>query len=547
MATKWKNMITKALTAKWKNVSPKKACIWIGVFVLAAMDMMFLSRRFYAYNRWDAWFWMGGGEKYDSYGGRICFVAAVVFAILAILAIRSVRKEHKFDKMVKAHAVDRIKTEVLAIILIACLWQYIYWIKISGYELWGSGAKLRSIESIFRMLFITSFVNIVFLGNCLLLWRKYQLGIFRETTLVLHVMRTYKENTPLVKRLWRRRRASLLVATAAAIFGMTIGIYIEAYERMEEETFLLLVVVIFLYVIAMKNICSFKRSAQVNILVSHIYAMAQGEDLSMQKPMNPKALLYGADMELRNIEAAIRESARQQMQAERLKMDLITNVSHDLKTPLTSMVAYTDLLKKEELSPEAMDYVEAISAKQQHLKDMIQSVFELSKSTSGVEELHMEHLDMKRLVEQMLGDMEEQIQASTHVIRTRYEGGQFPFVADNSKMYRVMQNLLENALKYSLEGTRIHIELSQTEDGQVRLEMKNIASYEMEFRGEEMLERFARADQARTAGGGHGLGLAITDSYIRNMGGQIRLEVDGDMFKAIVSFRMEQEAGLARR
>lgn len=543
-------MITKALAAKWKNASPKKACIWIGVFVLAAMDMLFLSRRFYAYNRWDAWFWMGGGKKYDSYGGRICFVAAVVFAILAILAIRSVRKEHKFDKMVKAHAIDRIKTEVLAIILIACLWQYFFWIKVSGYEpykLWGEETTLRSMESILRVLFITSLVNIVFLGNCLLLWRRYQLGIFKETTLVLHMINKYKENTPLVKRLWRRRRASLLMATAAAIFGMGIGIYLAVDGWMEEETFLLLVVVMVLYIIAMKNICSFKRSAQVNILVSHIYAMAQGEDLSMQKPMDPKALLYGADMELRNIEAAIRESARQQMQAERLKMDLITNVSHDLKTPLTSMVAYTDLLKKEKLSPEAMDYVEAISAKQQHLKDMIQSVFELSKSTSGVEELHMEHLDMKRLVEQMLGDMEEQIQASTHVIRTRYDGGQFPFVADNSKMYRVMQNLLENALKYSLEGTRIHIELSQTEDGQVRLEMKNIASYEMEFRGEEMLERFARADQARTAGGGHGLGLAITDSYIRNMGGQIRLEVDGDMFKAIVFFRMEQEPDLARR
>lgn len=474
-------------------------------------------------------------------------MAAAVFAIMAIVAITSFRKEHKFGETVKAHAIDKIKTELIIIILIVCMVQYSRWINITGLYLWGVEAGLRSIESILRTLFILSLVNIVFLGNCLLLWRKYRLGILGKTTLIISAIRYYKKSTPLEKRLLKRRRASVLTVTAAVILAMAMVIHMASYGGMEEESVVLVVSLLLIYVIFVRNVCSVKRNGETGILVSHIHAMAQGEDLSMQKPMPPKALLYEADKELQNIAAAIRESARQQMQAERLKMDLITNVSHDLKTPLTSMVAYTDLLKKEELSPEAKDYVEAISAKQQHLKDMIQSVFELSKSTSGVEELHMERLDMKRLVEQMLGDMEEQIQASTHVIRTRYEGEHFAFVADNSKMYRVMQNLLENALKYSMEGTRIYIELSQTENGQVRLEMKNIASYEMEFRGEEMLERFARADQARTAGGGHGLGLAITDSYVRNMGGSIRLEVDGDMFKVIILFRIEQEPGLARR
>ncbi len=547
MATKWKNMTPKALAAKWKNITPKAAGIWIGFFVLAAMDMMLLSRRFYGYSNWDTWYWWGGSEKHDLYGGRYCLAAAALFACMAVIAVTSLRKEHKFEKVGKERAIDRIKTELIMVVLIVCLVQYIRWIHISGYDLWGTETSLRSIESILRTLSIISLVNSVFLGGCLLLWRKYRLGIFGKTTLLVSVIRRYKESTPLEKRLVKRRRASVLAVTAAFFAGIVAVAGIASDGWMSEETVIVIVCLILIYVIFIKNVCSPKRNKEISILVSHIHAMSQGEDLSIQNPMPPGALLYEADEELQNIEAAIRESARQQMQAQRLKMDLITNVSHDLKTPLTSMVAYTDLLKKEELSPEAKDYVEAISTKQQHLKDMIQSVFELSKSTSGVEELHMERLDMKRLVEQMLGDMEEQIVASGNVIRTRYEGNQFFFVADNSKMYRVMQNLLENALKYSMNGTRIHIELIQTEDGQVRLEMKNIASYEMEFRGEEMLERFARADQARTAGGGNGLGLAITDSYVRNMGGQIRLEVDGDLFKAIVSFPVEQEPGLTRR
>ena len=133
-------------------------------------------------------------------------------------------------------------------------------------------------------------------------------------------------------------------------------------------------------------------------------------------------------------------------------------MSHDLKTPLTSMVGYTDLLKKEELSAEARDYVGVISLKQEQLKNMIQDLFDLSKATSGETQMAIEVLDMRRLLEQTLGNMEDAVCESGREIRTSYQDEPLLFEGDNGKMYRVVQNLLENSLKYSMEGTRIYLE-----------------------------------------------------------------------------------------
>ena len=211
-------------------------------------------------------------------------------------------------------------------------------------------------------------------------------------------------------------------------------------------------------VICLKSWLSDKTTREIGSLLRQIEIMSEGEELPEEIDIPENSLLYPAFGQLKNIDAAMRKSVEKQVQAERLKIDLITNVSHDLKTPLTSMVGYTDLLKKEDLSAEARDYVDVISVKQEQLKNMIQDLFELSKATSGVEQLVLETLDMRRLVEQTMGDMEDAIRESGMEIRTRFSQDSLLFTGDNGKMYRVMQNLLENALKYSLAGTRIYID-----------------------------------------------------------------------------------------
>lgn len=275
-------------------------------------------------------------------------------------------------------------------------------------------------------------------------------------------------------------------------------------------------------------------SKDVTTLVEQIRAVSCAESLDEVYKISPNSIFYEPFQQLERLDEMIARSAEKQLQAERLKIDLITNVSHDLKTPLTSMVGYTDLLKQETLSQEARDYIDVISEKQELLKEMIQNLFELSKSTSGVDELKMETLDMRKLIEQILGDMEDRIRDSEMTIRSTFDDPPLLFSGDNEKMYRVVQNLLENALKYSLEHTRIYIDVKRLGERLI-LQMKNISNYEMDFNADEITGRFVRGDRSRTTEG-HGLGLAIASSFTQNMGGTLGVEIDGDLFKVTVEF-----------
>ena len=225
--------------------------------------------------------------------------------------------------------------------------------------------------------------------------------------------------------------------------------------------------------------------------------------------------------------------------SDQLRMDLITNVSHDLKTPLTSMVGYIELLKKEELSDTARDYLEVISNRAGKLKEMIESLFTLAKVSSGNVELRKEHITLNRLIEQIFADMQDKILQSGLEFVTLLSEEDTGMIADNGYMYRICQNLLENALKYSAKGTRIFVTTrvlgEKLNDEKVCLEITNTAGYHMDFQKEDIVERFARADKARTTEG-YGLGLAIVSTYAKALGGEFDIFVDCDQFKARVIF-----------
>ncbi|MEG0541766.1 MAG: HAMP domain-containing sensor histidine kinase, partial [Angelakisella sp.] len=236
----------------------------------------------------------------------------------------------------------------------------------------------------------------------------------------------------------------------------------------------------------------------------------------------------------KEINAGFNESFEEQMKSERTKTALITNVSHDLKTPLTSIITYLDLLEKEELSDSARDYVTVLTQKSQRLKSIVSDLFDLSKSASGNIPLDMEVLDLRRLIEQTMADMRDNIEDSGLTIKTTLPEGEVNIYADGKKLYRVFQNVIGNALKYSMPGTRVFITL-ENENGMATATLKNTAGYEMDFTADEVLQRFARGDKSRT-GDGSGLGLSIAESFTGACGGKFRVELDGDLFKVIISF-----------
>ena len=236
--------------------------------------------------------------------------------------------------------------------------------------------------------------------------------------------------------------------------------------------------------------------------------------------------------------AAQKESVAAAIRSEKLKVDLISNVSHDLKTPLTSMVGYIDLLKKEELSDTCADYVEVLSGKAQKLKEMIESLFSLAKTSSGNIELNPQPLNLNRLLEQICADMDDKIADSGLEFVTELTAEDAELVTDSGYLYRICQNLVENALKYSALHTRVFLKTisTATETGNtLRFEITNTAGYRMNFTKEQIVERFARGDESRTTEG-NGLGLAIVNTYTAALGGSFDVRIDCDQFKAVVTF-----------
>lgn len=233
-----------------------------------------------------------------------------------------------------------------------------------------------------------------------------------------------------------------------------------------------------------------------------------------------------------------RKSLEKAAKSEQLKVDLISNVSHDLKTPLTSMVGYLELLKKEPLDDVSRDYVDVISDKAEKLKEMIESLFSLAKASSGNIRIRPEPVELNRLIEQIFADMEDRINSSgLHFVTSMTEESTL-LITDNLHMYRICQNLIENALKYSAKGTRVFVK-TFFEEGELGrrlcLEITNTAGYFMDFDKEDIVERFARGDKARSSDG-NGLGLAIVSTYAGALGGAFDIHIDCDQFKAALSF-----------
>lgn len=277
-----------------------------------------------------------------------------------------------------------------------------------------------------------------------------------------------------------------------------------------------------------------REQLDLSKLVDQIQRISDGE-LSAQTDLPKDSPYYEYSMKLANIGSGMEKALETQMKGERMKIDLITNVSHDLKTPLTSIIGYVDLLSRDPgLSEEAKDYVKILNQKTERLKHIIADLFELAKATSGDAKVDLEPMDMKRLIEQTLGDMEDQIKDSGFKIKFQCDSEHTRFLGDVNRMYRVVQNVIENALKYSLSGTRIFVRIKD-EASKVTLEVINTASYEMDFTEEEIMERFARAEKSRTSEG-NGLGLSIADSFTKNCGGAFNIKINGDQFKVTVQF-----------
>ena len=241
------------------------------------------------------------------------------------------------------------------------------------------------------------------------------------------------------------------------------------------------------------------------------------------------------------IQDSVRVAVAERMKSERMKTELITNVSHDIKTPLTSIINYVDILSKEgDLSDKEAEYLAVLQRQSARLKKLIEDLIEASKASTGNLEVHMEPTDVEMLLEQALGEFEERLAACklqpvvTNYLTKKY-GAQADchVMADGRHLWRVFDNLIGNIIKYAQPNSRVYIDIDEAEPGEITVTFKNISKEPLNISGDELKERFVRGDRSRNTEG-NGLGLSIAQSLMELQNGKVEIMIDGDLFKVVL-------------
>lgn len=431
---------------------------------------------------------------------RVGFFAVLILTSIIFLMVQT--GKNQLDDEIHLTKIDSIFSDVLFSFFIPLA---AFWI-IGISNLYYSGmSHVRQMYSAVWIGIITAFISVMCGIILLSLTRKAKSGrLFKHTVVYLVFYKIYD----FFKSLYDGRMFERYPLTKSLFYRQLVFITSSAFLVFLTFLFFLLYVPLFLI------------PPVVEIVIIYWY-------------------IKGNNKTFEDINKGFNESLGEQMKAERMKIALVTNVSHDLKTPLTSIISYVDLLSKEEdLSETVRDYVNVLSEKSNRLKNIVSDLFDLAKSTSGDIPLDMESLDIKKLIEQTLGDMEDEIEKSNLQIKTKLPENSLNIYSDGKKLYRVFQNVIDNALKYALPGTRVYVELEEI-DGKAVAKIKNTAGYEMEFTAEEILQRFSRGDKSRTTEGS-GLGLSIAESFTNVCGGKFKVEIDGDLFKVQISFNLDK-------
>ncbi|MGN0373216.1 MAG: sensor histidine kinase [Enterocloster sp.] len=274
------------------------------------------------------------------------------------------------------------------------------------------------------------------------------------------------------------------------------------------------------------------------LLLNGINRMAEGnldveinEDLGVFNPFKEQ---------LSRIQDGFKKAVAQEVKSERTKSELITNVSHDLKTPLTAIITYVNLLKEENISDEdRKKYIQILDQKSMRLKNLIEDLFEVSKAHSGTVTLHQENVDIVSLLKQVYFELTDKIETSGIDFRLHLPEERIILSLDSQKTYRIFENLLINIIKYGMKGTRAYIQITQEPEDCVSIVMRNISANELDVSGEELTERFVRGDQSRNTEGS-GLGLAIARSFVEVQGGTMKVETEEDIFRVTIRWRLSR-------
>ena len=511
-----------------------------------------------------------GSPLYDLYQGlrqtRTFYLAAAVAlaAGIALLVLsRCLREDRRRAEAAIAAKTVYVGTEVRFLAAAVCLLWLIFGYTDQGRPVWLLYHFLTSVGDLSPTTLVRTYlpgaIRMVLetlpllLALCLVLWlihndHRHNPKEARRSLLgrALRVLRDRTLKLPVQQRLRRwalALPAAMIGVTAASVLLLVIGV--QLYWWNLYFAWVLLTVLGFLLVLAL---CILSARHQLSLardmgrLADQAAAIRAGNlDAPLDLPTDTDLRQIAED--LNHIQSGLQQALADQTRSERMKVELIANVSHDLKTPLTSILSYAELLRQEPLEGAAADYARIIDEKAQRLKSMVQDVFEVSKAASDQLPVDLERLDFAKLLRQTLADMADPIEKSGLTLRTDLPAGEVPIMADGKRLYRVFQNLIQNALQYSLPGSRIYLKLTAGE-GRAEASLRNTSSQELP-EGVDFTARFVRGDESRTDGGS-GLGLSIARSFTEACGGTLTVETVADLFTVHVMFPLAPPDGDAQ-
>ena len=315
------------------------------------------------------------------------------------------------------------------------------------------------------------------------------------------------------------------------IFNFIILIFISQFF-VAGELFAFIIYSLIIFFILKKKYNEIQNDYQVLLKATQQLSNGQfdyeiNEDIGMFNPLK---------YEFSHIKEGFEKAVNEEVKSQRTKTELISNVSHDLKTPLTSIITYVDLLKNNHIEEkQRIEYLKILERNSLRLKNLIDDLFEVSKASSGDIRLDIIDVDIISMIKQVELEYQEQFMAQGLAVRYQYEQDKMICPLDSSKTYRIFENLFVNISKYALENTRVYIQI-ESDEQYINITFRNISKDEMTFNENEIVERFVQGDRSRNTSGS-GLGLAIVKSFIELQGGRFFVQLDGDLFKTIIQFK----------
>ena len=366
---------------------------------------------------------------------------------------------------------------------------------------------------------IGAFIILIMMGLGALAWllsfaKRVKAGGWYKNTVIYNILYAIIQYINSIALIWK-----VAVVTAAYFLGL-IFIVMNSYEREIATVYLLVSAVLLAFLLWWM--------ANAQKLKNHAEMISKGEYEKIDSKWMPHELKQHLDT-LDSIQDGLEAAVEKHLKAERLKTDLITNVSHDIKTPLTSIINYVDLLKKKHTKEDEAKYLEVLDRQSARLKKLTEDLIEASKASTGNINVEYNDINVKEIIEQSLAEYREKFEKSNLEIVTNIASEELMVKADGNLLWRILNNLYSNLNKYALPGTRVYID-AEEEENDILISVKNISKDQLNISPDELMDRFVRGDSSRHTEGS-GLGLNIANSLAEIMHGSLKLTIDGDLFK----------------